>query len=55
MTEQLEEKKPTFERNMLQTAKGGGFLAAGSLFEFGIRFVIAFLLARVLGATEYGM
>lgn len=55
MTEQLDEKKPTFERNMLQTAKGGGFLAAGSLFEFGIRFVIAFLLARVLGATEYGM
>lgn len=48
-------KKPTFERNMLQTAKGGGFLAAGSLFEFGIRFVIAFLLARVLGAAEYGM
>ncbi len=53
MTQQQE--KPTFERNMLQTAKGGGFLAAGSLFEFGIRFVIAFLLARVLGAVEYGM
>lgn len=54
MTKQLE-KEPTFERNMIQTAKGGGFLAAGSLFEFGIRFVIAFLLARLLGATEYGM
>jgi O-antigen/teichoic acid export membrane protein len=40
---------------MLQTAKGGGFLAAGQVFEFGMRFVIAFLLARVLGATEYGM
>lgn len=60
MTEQATQpdnstKKPSFERNMLQTAKGGGFLAAGSLFEFGIRFVIAFLLARVLGASEYGM
>lgn len=55
MTQQLDKHKQTFERNMLQTAKGGGFLAAGSLFEFGIRFVIAFLLARVLGAAEYGM
>ncbi|HZD10202.1 MAG TPA: flippase [Candidatus Binatia bacterium] len=45
----------SFERNMLHTAKGGGFLAAGSLFEFGSRFVIAFVLARLLGAGEYGI
>jgi O-antigen/teichoic acid export membrane protein len=48
-------KNSSFERNVLQTAKGGSFLAAGSLFEFGMRFVIAFLLARVLGAEQYGM
>ena len=40
---------------MLQTAKGGSFLAAGNFFEFGSRFVIVFLLARVLGAEQYGM
>lgn len=57
MSKQFEKsaQKDTFEKNMLQTAKGGSFLAAGSLFEFGMRFVIAFLLARVLGAAEYGM
>lgn len=44
-----------FERNMLRTAKGGGFLAAGSLFEFGSRFLIAFLLARLLRAEQYGV
>jgi O-antigen/teichoic acid export membrane protein len=48
-------KKPTFERNMLATARGGGILAAGQLFTFGGRFIIAFLLARLLGAEEYGL
>lgn len=45
----------TFEQNMLHTAKGGGFLAAGSLFEFGSRFIIALFMARLLGAEEYGV
>ena len=48
-------KPNSFERNMLQTAKGGGFLAAGSLFELGSRFVIFFLLARALGVEQYGL
>lgn len=47
-------KAGTFERNMLETAKGGGFLAAGTLFAFGSRFVLAFFLARLLGAEQYG-
>jgi O-antigen/teichoic acid export membrane protein len=40
---------------MLQTALGGSFLAAGTLFEYGSRFVIAFFLARLLGAEQYGV
>lgn len=48
-------KPPSFEQNMLQTAKGGGFLAVGSLFEFASRFVIVFFLARILGAEQYGL
>lgn len=42
-------------RNILATAKGGGFLAAGSMFEFLSRFVIALVLARGLGANDYGL
>ncbi len=48
-------KTKSFERNVLQTAKGGSFLAAGRLFEFASRFVIAFMLARLLGAEDYGL
>lgn len=40
---------------MLETARGGSFLAAGTFFEFGSRFVIAFLIARILGAEQYGI
>jgi O-antigen/teichoic acid export membrane protein len=39
----------------LDTARGGGFLAGGSIFEFGTRFFIALLLARLLGADDYGL
>jgi O-antigen/teichoic acid export membrane protein len=42
-------------RDILATAKGGGYLASGSLFEFASRFVIALLLARALGAADYGL
>jgi O-antigen/teichoic acid export membrane protein len=48
-------KAPSFEHNLLQTAKGGSFLAAGTLFAYGSRFGIAFLLARLLGVEQYGM
>jgi O-antigen/teichoic acid export membrane protein len=45
----------TAERSILETARGAGFLAGGSFFELGCRFVMALLLARTLGATSYGL
>lgn len=36
-------------------AKGGGFLAGGQILEFASRFVVAFLLARLIGADGYGL
>ena len=36
-------------------AKGGGTLFAGRLFTWGIRFGIAIMLARLLGADGYGV
>jgi O-antigen/teichoic acid export membrane protein len=41
--------------HLLVTARGSGMLAAGGLFEFATRFAIAFLLARGLGAGDYGL
>ncbi|MDQ5816607.1 MAG: flippase [Actinomycetota bacterium] len=40
---------------VLATAKGTGYLAGGSFFEFAARFVIALLLARLMGPAEYGL
>jgi len=42
-------------RHVLSTAKGGGFLAGGSFFELATRFLISLILARALGATDYGL
>jgi O-antigen/teichoic acid export membrane protein len=42
-------------RHILATARGGGVLAAGSAFEFASRFLIALLLARLLGVQDYGL
>ncbi|MGE5225570.1 MAG: flippase [Planctomycetaceae bacterium] len=44
----------TSDRHVLAAAKGGGFLAMGTMFEFASRFVIAFMLARGLGKEDYG-
>jgi O-antigen/teichoic acid export membrane protein len=41
--------------NALATARGTGFLAGGTFFEFAIRFLVAILLARSLGAGDYGL
>lgn len=41
--------------DVIRIAKGGGFLAGGSFFDFGSRFVIGLLLARLLGASNYGL
>jgi O-antigen/teichoic acid export membrane protein len=46
---------PDRHTDILATAKGSGILAVGSLFEFASRFVIALLLARSLGAADYGL
>lgn len=43
------------ERNMLQAAKGGGITFAGKLFTFACRLAITFLMARFLGAGQYGL
>jgi O-antigen/teichoic acid export membrane protein len=42
-------------RDILAAAKGWGFLAGGRAFEFGSRFIIALLLAHVLGVRDYGL
>lgn len=42
-------------KDVIGIAKGGGFLAGGSLFDFGSRFLIGLLLARLLGPTDYGL
>jgi len=46
---------PDTDRTILATAKGTSFLAGGSFFEFAARFFIALLLARNLGAEDYGL
>jgi len=46
---------PDTDQTILATAKGTSFLAGGSFFEFAARFFIALLLARNLGAGDYGL
>jgi len=43
------------ERDILAAAKGGGAAFGGRLYVWATRFVIAFILARVLGAEGYGL
>jgi O-antigen/teichoic acid export membrane protein len=45
----------TFRVNMSAVAKGGGYVFTGKLFLDVVRFVTAILLARLLGAEQYGM
>lgn len=42
-------------QHAVDTARGGGFLAGGSVFEYATRFLVALLLARMLGADDYGL
>lgn len=46
---------PVIEKNILSVAKGGGITFAGKMFLSVIRLVTAVLLARLLGAEQYGM
>ena len=41
--------------NALTAAKGGGIVASGRLFVYGTRFILVFLMARALGADQYGL
>lgn len=43
------------EQNMLLTAKGGGVLMFGRLVTYVARFAITFVLARLMGAENYGL
>jgi len=43
------------DRNILTAAKGGGIIFAGNLFQNGSRFIIAFLMARLLGSDQLGL
>ena len=46
---------PDIEADFAFALKGGGTLFAGRLFTWGIRFGIAVMLARLLGASGYGV
>lgn len=48
-------KQRAFERTVLAAASGGGITMAGKLFKVASRFVIAVLLARLLGAEQFGL
>lgn len=50
----LSRRLSTSDRTILSVAKGGGFLAAGSMFNYASRFVVALMMARVLGVDDYG-
>lgn len=45
----------SYQQNMLVTAKGGSISFAGRLFEYLVRFVFSILVARVIGAEQYGL
>ena len=46
--------KPDFTTDIAFVAKGGGTLFVGRMFTWGIRFGVAVMLARLLGADGYG-
>ncbi len=45
----------TLDRNVVSVAKGGGITFAGQIFLAASRFVLAVLMARLLGAKQYGL
>ncbi|MEO5987233.1 MAG: flippase [Candidatus Limnocylindria bacterium] len=42
-------------RHVAAAARGGGIVFGGQLFAWGARFVLAVVLARLLGASNYGL
>jgi O-antigen/teichoic acid export membrane protein len=49
------DSQPAFRQSISTVARGGGYVFTGKLFMDAIRFVTAFVLARLLGADQYGM
>jgi O-antigen/teichoic acid export membrane protein len=45
----------TSDRSIFLAAKGGGITLAGTIFAYGTRLLIGILLARFLGAEQYGL
>ena len=45
----------TFEQNILLTAKSGGVVFVGKLFNFVSRLIVTLLLTRLLGPEQYGL
>jgi O-antigen/teichoic acid export membrane protein len=45
----------TFQKNMLATAKGGSISFAGRMFEYAVRFIFSIVVARAIGAEQYGL
>jgi len=43
------------DHSILLAAKGGSVVFAGSLFAYGVRFLIGILMARYLGAEQFGL
>jgi O-antigen/teichoic acid export membrane protein len=43
------------DQNILTAAKGGGITLFGAVFEYTTRFVLGILLARFMGAEQYGL
>lgn len=43
------------EPSVLTAAKGGGIIFVGTLFDYGMRFVIGIVLARSLGSEQFGL
>ncbi|MFP3913785.1 MAG: flippase [Actinomycetota bacterium] len=50
-----DDSTPSRREHVTAIARGGGFLAGGSFFDFASRFVIGLLLARLLGPGDYGL
>jgi len=45
---------PEMDRTVIKSAKGSGTILAGKLFVFAAGFLTSFILARLLGAEQYG-
>jgi O-antigen/teichoic acid export membrane protein len=48
-------QSPSSDQNILTAAKGGGITFIGTMLEYAGRFVLGFLLARLLGDEQYGL